>query len=606
MLLVNRLATTGRRLPDGLMLAVFAGFVGLANWPLIAHLSTHVQGRPFDDVVGIVWGLDWTQRAIFNLQVSPFFMPDVFYPHGFYVASSSPPIWWFAVLSPVTRLIGPVATYNLASLTAYVAAAFGMYKLVTALGQNRSAGIVAGCVYIAAPILTLRLGGHFDVLFSSLWLPYVAWLSQRSLHETSHRIWLLAGLTLGLSFLGHWQFVFLAPLLPVIIIGLGRAQIGWRQRLARLAVVGLTGLIVAAPFAAITFDARSQMYAASPAFSTVVADGASLSPDRLVVPNPLNSLWRKWSQTVFPMAGESTAVSVGYVALIAAGIGLARRWPQRRTYGVLLGVAVLLAMGLTLHWNAHQVVLTDPPPLIGAVRPLVESVVGADLMPPGDTALVIPLPLAILYRLFPPLSLTRVWARFMIVGMVALGVLAGAGVGWLTTRFGARAVSLTAAMVALIFVEGLTAPYAAFTEVSVNARPIDRWLAGQSNVSLVEYPFNSLTNKLAMYRQSLHGQSIVNGYASIEPSYLAAAAPILGTWPTSAAVDLLRTWHVDYVLVNGTNDPKFLNEVLPGIQSVPTLCLERDDNEPELNRHTYFFRVVANGQECIAGAVVRD
>jgi hypothetical protein len=93
----------------------------------------------------------------------------------------------------------------------------------------------------------------------------------------------------------------------------------------------------------------------------------------------------------------------------------------------------------------------------------------------------------------------------------------------------------------------------------------------------------------------------VNGYASIEPSRLQQAAPVLGTWPSAAALDLLRTWKVDYVLVNGTNDNQFVNEILPGIRALKGLCLKREDNEPDKNRYTYLLRILADGQICEAG-----
>jgi hypothetical protein len=600
MSLVNRFVAGCRQHSNWVALGCFIGFVGLANWQLLLHLPTHVVGRPFEDAFGILWDLDWAQRAIFDLHASPFYTPDVFYPYGFYISSSSPPMWWFVVLSPLTRLVGSVPTYNLIMLGSYVVAGLGMYSLIVYLGQRRLAGILGGCVYVAAPILAVRFGGHTDILFSSMWLPYLALFSQRALQERQRRGWLLAGLFLALSCLGHWQFAFFAPLLPLIIIGTGRADIGWRERARLIAVVGITGAAIAAPFAAVSIFARSQMYVESPSFPIAVADNASLSLDRLFVPNPLSSIWGKWSQTVFPLRGEMDAVSVSYATLIVAVIGFFSKWPQRRAYGVLLGITIVLALGITLHWNARPVVLTLPPSLASLFRPAIQSVVGPDLMPPGE-AIVVPLPMAFLYRLFPFLSITRIWARYMILGMLAIGVLVGVGAGRLAQRFPKHGYAIFAILIGLVFVEGLITPYSAFTEVSANTRPIDRWLTAQtSQVSLIEYPL-PVANKLAMYRQLLHRQQVVNGYASIEPSHLQQAAPILGTWPTLVGLELLRKWRVDYVLVNGTNDEKFVAEILTGIRALDGLCLERDDNEPDRNRHTYLFRILANGQVCNTG-----
>jgi hypothetical protein len=231
---------------------------------------------------------------------------------------------------------------------------------------------------------------------------------------------------------------------------------------------------------------------------------------------------------------------------------------------------------------------------------MVQTIVGPELMPPGE-AIIVPLPMAFLYRIFPFLSITRIWARYMILGMLVLGVVAGVGAGRLAQRFPRYTPVAFTILIVLVFVEGLISPYISITEVLSNARPIDRWLATQPRpVSLIEYPLPT-ANKLAMYRQLLHHQRVVNGYASIEPSYLQQATPILGTWPTTASLDLLREWQVDYVLVNGNHNKKFVDEILPSIQMMKELCLERDDDEPDLNRHTYLFRILAAGQTCDTG-----
>jgi 4-amino-4-deoxy-L-arabinose transferase-like glycosyltransferase len=597
MALIDQLLSHCRRHPNWMALLTFTAIVGLFHWPLVLRLSTHVVGRPFDDVFGILWGLDWAQQALFAKQVSPFFMPDVFYPHGFYVSSSSPPVWWFVVLSPLTRLLGPVITYNVSSLLVYILAGLGMYFLVTYLGGKWLAGILAGSIYIAAPVLTIRLGGHIDILLSLLWLPYLALFSHKAVQEPGLRTWLPTGLLLGLSCLGHWQFVFFAPLLPLAIIGLGQSHYSLRQRMVLIVKIGATAMLVVLPFLAITVYARSQMYTDTPSFSMAAANAYSLSFDRLFVPNPLNSIWGEWSSTTFPVSSEASAISIGYAAVLVSIIGMLSKWPQRRSYLVLLLVVLIGAIGITLHWNEKPVVLPLPSAWAGSVRPLVESIVGPELMPAGE-ATVIPLPLAFINRIFPILSLTRVWARYMIVGMLAIGVLAGLGATAISQRFPRFAHLVVALIIGVVLLEGLVAPYRDFTEVSTNQRPVDRWLADQQlTVSLIEYPLPH-ADKLSMYRQSIHRQRLVNGYASIVPTYFVEALPTLGTWPNPAGVDLLRSWRVDYVLVNGNLNDAFQKEILPMIQAVDGLCLTRIDTESERNRQTLLFRVVQDGQAC--------
>jgi hypothetical protein len=47
----------------------------------------------------------------------------------------------------------------------------------------------------------------------------------------------------------------------------------------------------------------------------------------------------------------------------------------------------------------------------------------------------------------------------------------------------------------------------------------------------------------------------------------------LGTWPTAAALEILRRWEVDYIVVNGTKGERFMSEILPQILSLDGLRL---------------------------------
>lgn len=582
--------------PHWKALFAFVIIVAVSHWQLLRHLSSHVFGRPFEDAFGILWDLDWARRALFELRVSPFYTPDVFYPHGFYVSASSPPMWWFIFFSPLTALLGPVATYNLINLAAVILAGFGMYLLVTHLGGKWLEGIIAGSIYIVAPVFTIRLAGHTDILLSSLWLPYLALFTHKALEQPRSASWLPAGLFWALACLGHWQFVFLSPLLPLAIFGLGSAPLRLRQRALLLFKSAGTALAVIAPFLALTLNSRQQMYSDVPAFSITSGNAFSLSIDRLFVPNPLNSIWGGWSRATFPISSEASFVSIGYMALLMAIFGMATRWPHRRTYLAMLLLAVVGALGITFHWNEQTVILPLSLDLAKTLRPLVEQIVGPELMPEGP-AIVLPMPLAFLFRISPLVGLTRVWARFMIVGMLAIGVLAGFGVTSLLRRFRRFAYPATGLILGVILLEGLITPYDNFTEVRANQRPVDQWLAEQPQLSLIEYPL-PYSDKLAMYRQSIHRQQIVNGYASIMPSHYAEALPTLGIWPNPAAVELLRTWGIDYVLVNGSLNDDFQQDTLPRIRLVSGLCLIRTDTEPEYNRQTLLFMVLPERQSC--------
>jgi len=201
-------------------LPAFLGYiitVAILNWPILLHLNSHVVGRPFDDVFEGLWQIEWMKSALLERHISPLYTPAVFYPHGWTIASSAYPIWYSAVFSILAYGFGAVATYNTIQLGTFVISGFGVYLLVHYLTRNRLAGFLAGCVYISAPVLTLRLGGHLNLLLGTQWLPYAAWLTLAALDAPSSRKrWaLLAGFALGLAILGpvvawslHRQWAF--------------------------------------------------------------------------------------------------------------------------------------------------------------------------------------------------------------------------------------------------------------------------------------------------------------------------------------------------------------------------------------------------------------
>jgi hypothetical protein len=568
------------------------------NAQLVAHLSTYVIGHPYSDSFEVLWQLSWVKNAIFQQGVSPLFAPSIYYPHGWYLASGAQPVWWMMALSPLTLILGAIATYNLTVLATLVIGAWGVFLLMQHFSRSFLAGLVAGCVYVFAPVLAFREGGHLHILLGMQWLPYLALFSHKSLEDKARRrYWLGAGVFLALTILGHWQFLLMAPLVPLCVIAFAKAPLRWLQRAALMLRIGFVALILLAPFALHAKFARDQMFTDTSTFPIVEQDAFSLSLDRLFVPNPIHPLWGKWSRQQFPIGSEADMVSISYAALGLALIGALKGLSARRAYLILSILAIILALGITLHWNAQRVAFSLPAQMAAVVRNVEGKILGPELLPP-DNQVLIPLPIAFLVRLLPLFNEARVWARYAIIAMLGVAALGGLGTEFLVRRWPRTGNWLVGGLLLIVLAENLTMPYRYFTEVSSNTRPIDLWLASQpKSMSLIEYPVQS-SAKLALYRQSLHGQNVANGFMSKIPTYYSQALPQLGEWPNLAALPILRGWDVQYVLVNGTNDEQFTKVVLPSLQSLTGLCLVREDNEPDQNLHTYLYRISAGGQVC--------
>ena len=103
--------------------------------------------NPTNDVFEHIWYLQWYKHALLDLRISPLFQPDIFYPGGWDLAFASLPPLFPAILAPVTSVMGPVVTYNLLLLISTVAAAYGVYLLVSAMGGTVLGGIFSGLLY---------------------------------------------------------------------------------------------------------------------------------------------------------------------------------------------------------------------------------------------------------------------------------------------------------------------------------------------------------------------------------------------------------------------------------------------------------------------------
>lgn len=601
------------RFPHALPALFFLLLVLALNYPLVLKLNSHIVARPIDDAFEVLWQLSAVQRAVFETHSNPFYTPNVFYPQGWYTASGAQPPWYLLLLSPLTAVAGPVLTYNLAVLATFILGGFGVYWVVRWLTGKTAAGLIAGCAYIAAPVFTLRFGGHLHTLLAMMFLPYAVGATLRALGAATAsdpaaggdasaplpgRRWVVwAGVFLAATILSHWYFMFIATL-PIAGLALTvSTRLTWRARLTRLAVIGVITLALIAPALLLTMQAREAMLPVGGDFLLSDADQQGFSPDYLFSPNQLHPFWRSRIHPYFPVFGEWDVVALGYGAIFLAAVGLLTTpWRQTRPLVVMGLISFVLGLGPTLRWHGRRVEVAVPPRLADAVAPLLRDLRG---LAPSHVPIL--LPDFMLYYVLPFYSAIRVWSRFAVPLTLVLALLAGFGVAWLWGK--GRGGRLAAVVLgALVVFEGVIVPYRSFTKVDTVNRNVNVWLADQPpGTTLIEYPL-PWVNGLAMYSQSIHGQRVVNGIMSFTPAFLADVDTQLGEWPNAAALPILRDWGVDYVVVSALPQvDSFRDATWPDILALDGLCLVQsfDDALPMMEfRGTHVFAITEPGAPC--------
>lgn len=326
---------------------------------------------------------------------------------------------WTLLLAALGRVVGVVAAWNLGQLLAVFLAFLGGAWLARREGGEP---LVGGLGLALAPAF---LGSLASGLTEDAMLGLAA-VGLGLVGRASWREGLLAGLALGLlaacGLVLAWQAALVA-------LGFGVAALLTRPAARGPTLVG--GLVAAAVAAPVALLQGARLAGEGHRLGQVTAQAEPLwrlNPWRGV---DLASLVAPWPQD----PGDALVrLHPGYLGLGLLGLAL---FAGRSRWWVVLAAAVLLAPGDSLSWMGRPLGVDNP---FAAVL---------DLVPGG--------------------SLLNHHGRLLLVGAVALAVLAARGAARLRQRFGGRALALSVAIVALDLV--LLAPGGAPLPVADPAPP---------------------------------------------------------------------------------------------------------------------------------------
>lgn len=175
-----------------------------------------------------------------------------------------------------------------------------------------------------------------------------------------------------------------------------------------------------------------------------------------------------------------------------------------------------------------------------------------------------PLPYYFLSLVVSPLKSLNAPARFVVLTMLALGLLAGYGALWLMRRAPRYALPIAAACAVLILVEYVPAPLRlAAVDAGANISPVYTFLAQQPpGEPVVEIPMGKPEfadqDKYVVYTyNSLYNfQPLVNGYSTFLPPDYYALVRDVQNFPTKASIKRLKKWGAEWVIVHSERFPK--------------------------------------------------
>ncbi len=489
-----------------LLLVYIAAGIG-ATWPRFTYLTEGKLPRT-TDVASFVWGFWWVAHQVSHHFGNPFFTKFMAAPAGIQLGFSTLMPLAGYVMTPVTLLWGPSASFTVLSLIAPGLLCYTMYRAAR-LWLNQLASIVAGAMFGLSSMLMWQNWYHLNIALGIIFLPMVieATVRLRRTQKIAPAVYL--GITLGGAVMTSQEGAAIALLLtaamlvPWIVGKLFRDRESLVKALIPLGIGAVVALVVASP----QLIAMAQQY---------LSGGAAVPPGTLALnytqfgvplqtlfsPSPrisyygLHSLPSGYAFNAAQKGGSSVQPGeglpgFGLIASALAVIGILIGWRKKYRYAwwfalLWLGCAVL-SLGTSIVIGSRCVVNQS---VAGELygRSCIQLIpfkshihwvqVVHDHVATWEQVRVSNLmPYTWLVRI-PWLAGLREADRFALVGMIGVALLAGIAVQWLSQRRRWMAVPAIIVVAALAVVElgwqgGTDGPNFTPTEVMPTGMP---WL----------------------------------------------------------------------------------------------------------------------------------
>ena len=401
-----------------------------ATWPRATYLAGSLPATR--DVGGYVWGFWWLARQVTHLGnpwATGYLAAPVGTQFGYHTLMPLPGL----LMTPVTLIFGPSASYNLVSIVCPGLLCYAMYRAARLWLPAGIGPIAAGALFGLSYSLAWRSWYEVNLALGALFLPMALTAALRLRRAPSQRRAIVLGLVLGAAMLTDQESAVLAAILAALVLVPWAARRRSAATLRPIALACVTGVIVASPqLAAMIWQTVSGGAWIPPHALAHSYLGSGVGLVQMFAPSPRLAGYGMASLASPYYHGRPGYVVVGYGLVLSltalAGLAVAWRRPGARLLGLLWLGCSALALGPVPWVNGRP------------YHPLQIVWNGVRL-----SALM---PYTWLVRI-PGLANFREADRFTELGLVAAALLAGAAVAWLA----AHARPVLVAVVALAALE---------------------------------------------------------------------------------------------------------------------------------------------------------
>lgn len=470
----------------GIPALLYFVFFALYTWPWMPRFSTHFftdQGDGFQNV----WNVWWINKAITELHQLPWQTSYLHYPYGTtLIAQTLNPFNGFMAL-PMLRFLTLVQAFNIMVIFSFVAGGLTMFWLCYNFTRRYIPSIIGGFIYTFSSYHFAHAIGHMQ-LVSFEWMPLFILLWWKLLTKPRYRTAAACAVVLLLVLLcDYYYFLYSLALAGMILVYLfWRKEIpsfkkpqSWRPW-ALFSVLSAI-LVLPLPLALTYTNTHDPLLGSHPSrlFST----------DALA-PFITGGFWRFHSLTMF------------YWRHVTAGFSESSNY-------LTFSVCVLLVIAIWKRVKIHKDIVFW---LIVAVIFGVLSM-GPRVMIAGISINHAPMPYAILERIVPPLKLSGVPVRMMVMVIFAAAIISAMVLAKLNLKQRKGQIVMAIFAIVLIF------------ELWPNTMPINPVAYPKYVDALHSLPATggvlddaALSESDQLYHQTITEKPIVLGYISRTPT----------------------------------------------------------------------------------------
>jgi hypothetical protein len=478
----------------------------------------------------VIWILGWSNHVVLD-GVESLFDANMFHPeqnslalteHLFGISLFTLPIY------AASR--NAVLAYNIVWVLSFLFSALSMHLLVWRILRDHAAALVAGVVYAFCFFKMQQGHAHLQIVWS-FWIPLsIVLLDRWFSRPTWGRMGALLACVL-LQTLASWYLavmIIVADTLWLVWLMLERYVATGKFRSIGSPLAAFAHLIAALVIGAICLSPFINRYGTFSGGNPTEASLGSADLAAYLVPpentwageavRGLGSNAPRW------IWGERT-LYVGYITLTLAAIGVVCALRERLAAFAVVRFSVALA--------------------------LVSFALSLGPASPQDWGWT---PFGLFARL-PGMTLFRVPARFALLLMLALAVLAGVGAWDLRRRLSARTRLATILILPILLSESCVVDFPRGGPSPLPIPAVYRYLATLPPGAVVSLPDFLQTAEWYreadyLYYSTAHWKPIVNGYGRATPAGFSDRIRQIETFPSHDAATLLRSLDVSYVVVH--------------------------------------------------------